>query len=297
MTATNIDFIVKNGLQLGSGALTTNGTAGSTGQVLTSQGSGTPPIWETLSGVSVISFQTSLSGLTPSSATTGAITLSGTLGATSGGTGSSSAPTSGQFLYSSGGTTYAPTTLSSQAVTTFSAGSTGLTPNTATSGVITLAGTLNIANGGTGQTSASTAFNALSPLTTAGDIIYYNGTTNTRLPIGSSGQVLTISSGEPAWASSSSIVSTKQVTTTYAILSTDGTIFANAASGAFTVTLPASPNAGETHTIKKVDSTRQAVTLSGNGNNIDNYSTVTMNVPYLSIDVQWNATSTVWQII
>ena len=297
MTATNIDFIVKNGLQLGSGALTTNGTAGSTGQVLTSQGSGTPPIWETLSGVSVISFQTSLSGLTPSSATTGAVTLSGTLGATSGGTGSSSAPTSGQFLYSSGGTTYAPTTLSSQAVTTFSAGSTGLTPNTATSGVITLAGTLNIANGGTGQTSASAAFNALSPLTTAGDIIYYNGTTNTRLPIGSSGQVLTISSGEPAWASSSSIVSTKQVTTTYAILSTDGTIFANAASGAFTVTLPASPNAGETHTIKKVDSTRQAVTLSGNGNNIDNYSTVTMNVPYLSIDVQWNATSTVWQII
>jgi len=41
-------------------------------------------------------------------------------------------------------------------VTTFSAGSTGLTPSTATSGVVTLAGTLAVANGGTGSTSAGT---------------------------------------------------------------------------------------------------------------------------------------------
>jgi len=37
-------------------------------------------------------------------------------------------------------------------VTTFSAGTTGFTPSTATSGAITLAGTLAVANGGTGQT-------------------------------------------------------------------------------------------------------------------------------------------------
>jgi hypothetical protein len=37
------------------------------------------------------------------------------------------------------------------AVTTFSGGSTGLTPNTATSGAITLGGTLAVANGGTGS--------------------------------------------------------------------------------------------------------------------------------------------------
>ena len=40
-------------------------------------------------------------------------------------------------------------------VTTFSAGTTGLTPSSATSGAITLAGTLNAANGGTGYTSIS----------------------------------------------------------------------------------------------------------------------------------------------
>jgi hypothetical protein len=52
-------------------------------------------------------------------------------------------------------------------VTTFSAGTTGLTPNTASTGAIVLAGTLAIANGGTGQTTATTAFNALAPSQTS----------------------------------------------------------------------------------------------------------------------------------
>ena len=44
------------------------------------------------------------------------------------------------------------------------------------------AGTLPIAAGGTGATTASTAFNALSPVTTLGDLIYGSGTnTNARL--------------------------------------------------------------------------------------------------------------------
>ncbi len=57
-----------------------------------------------------------------------------------------------------------------------------------------------IAYGGTGQATAQLGFDALSPLTTAGDTLYYNGTHNTRLPIGSTGQILTVVSGEPAWA-------------------------------------------------------------------------------------------------
>jgi hypothetical protein len=51
----------------------------------------------------VTSFQTSLSGLTPSSSTTGAVTLAGTLGATSGGTGLSTY-TTGDMLYASSST-------------------------------------------------------------------------------------------------------------------------------------------------------------------------------------------------
>lgn len=46
-------------------------------------------------------------------------------------------------------------------VTSFSAGTTGLTPSSSTTGAITLAGTLAIANGGTGATSASAARTSL----------------------------------------------------------------------------------------------------------------------------------------
>jgi hypothetical protein len=46
-------------------------------------------------------------------------------------------------------------------VSSFSAGSTGLTPSTATTGAVTLAGTLAVANGGTGLTSAGTSGNIL----------------------------------------------------------------------------------------------------------------------------------------
>lgn len=62
-----------------------------------------------------------------------------------------------------------------------------------------ITGTLAIANGGTGQTSATAAFDALAPTTTSGDTIYHNGTDNVRLPIGSNGQVLGVSSNLPAW--------------------------------------------------------------------------------------------------
>ena len=45
---------------------------------------------------------------------------------------------------------------SSLTVRSFSAGTTGFTPSTATNGDVTLAGTLNVANGGTGLTAAGT---------------------------------------------------------------------------------------------------------------------------------------------
>jgi hypothetical protein len=66
--------------------------------------------------------------------------------------------TAGQILtVNSGATAPQWSTLSGVAVTTFSGGTTGLTPNSATSGAITLAGTLAVANGGTGVTASSGA--------------------------------------------------------------------------------------------------------------------------------------------
>ena len=70
-------------------------------------------------------------------------------------------------------------------------------------------GTLAITNGGTGQTTASAAFNALSPITTAGDIIIGNGTNSaTRLGIGTNGYVLTSNGTTATWAAATSGVST-----------------------------------------------------------------------------------------
>ena len=73
--------------------------------------------------------------------------------------------------------------------------------STVTAGSIS--GTINIANGGTGATSKLTAFDALSPMTSSGDIIF--GGTNgsgTRLGKGTNGMILTMENNTPQWLSS-----------------------------------------------------------------------------------------------
>ena len=100
--------------------------------------------------------------------------------------------TNGQVLTSTG-TAPQWSTLSGVAVTTFAGGTTGLTPATATSGAVTLAGTLVAANGGTGQSSY-----------TAGDLLYATGSTAlSKLGIGTNGQALVVSGGTLTWATAS----------------------------------------------------------------------------------------------
>jgi len=63
--------------------------------------------------------------------------------------------------------------------------------------------TVSIANGGTGQTGKTAAFDALSPTTTKGDVIVNNGSDNIRVAVGSNDQVLTADSSEASgvkWA-------------------------------------------------------------------------------------------------
>jgi len=65
-------------------------------------------------------------------------------------------------------------------VTSFSAGTTGLTPNTPTQGAVVLAGTLNVANGGTGVTTStgtgSVVLSTSPSLTTPTQVTYENWT-------------------------------------------------------------------------------------------------------------------------
>lgn len=64
-----------------------------------------------------------------------------------------------------------------------------------------VSGTLSVSNGGTGQTTSQAAINALSQLTTNGDLLYHNGTNSTRLARGSNGQCLTSDTTTILWGS------------------------------------------------------------------------------------------------
>jgi hypothetical protein len=129
------------------------------------------------------------------------------LGVTSGGTGLTTIPTNGQLLIGNG-TGYTLNTLGfgsgisvtngsgtitigNTGVLSFSAGTTGLTPSTATTGAVTLAGILKAVNGGTGFGSYA-----------IGDLLYANTTTTlAKLPDVATGNAL-ISGGvgvAPSW--------------------------------------------------------------------------------------------------
>lgn len=70
--------------------------------------------------------------------------------------------------------------------------------------VVAITDPLPIANGGTGQIAQTAAFNALSPLTTKGDLIVHNGTNNIRVAVGgTNGYVLTVDAAQSSgmkWA-------------------------------------------------------------------------------------------------
>jgi hypothetical protein len=124
------------GVAYGTGTAYAVTSAGTSGQVLTSAGSGVPT-WETpATGVS--SFSAGSTGLTPATATTGAVTLAGTLATGFGGTGLTS--------FTNGGAVYATST---------SALTTGTLPvASGGSGVTTITGVL-FGNGSSAFTAAT----------------------------------------------------------------------------------------------------------------------------------------------
>lgn len=84
----------------------------------------------------------------------------------------------------------------------------GGTPATAllraTSLTLGWTGTLAIARGGTGAGTALAAFNALSPLTTRGDLLTRDTTNNIRLAIGAANTVLGSNGTDPSWVAAGS---------------------------------------------------------------------------------------------
>jgi hypothetical protein len=96
---TGVATLTANGVVLGNGGSALSATAvGTTGQVLVGN-TGAAPSWATLTGIGVTSFSAGTTGFTPSTATTGAITLAGTLGVANGGTGTTTAFTAGSVVF------------------------------------------------------------------------------------------------------------------------------------------------------------------------------------------------------
>lgn len=171
-----------------------------------------------------------------------------------GGTGLSSYPTNGQLLIgNTAGQKYDLNTLTAGSgigvtngagtigiantgVLSFSGGSTGLTPNTATTGAVTLAGTLDVDNGGTGQTTY-----------TNGQLLIGNTTGNTltkaTLTAGT-GITITNGTGSISVATNGTVTTNAPVTKTadFSVASTDTWLINNKTGSTCTVTLP-SPSA------------------------------------------------------
>ena len=220
-TSTNIAGGAAGSLPYQSAASTTAMLAAGTEGYILQINSGLPSWQADAARVSSISFSTT--GLTPATATSGSVTVGGTLVAANGGTGQSSY-TTGDLLYASGTAALSklgvgtdgylltvsggvPTWQAAPAtgVTSFSAGTTGLTPSTGTTGAVTLAGTLAIANGGTNGTATPTA----------GTVAYGTGTAYAFTSAGTSGQVLTSNgAGAPTWVTPAGGVTLANDTTT-----------------------------------------------------------------------------------
>jgi len=154
-------------------------------------------------------------------------------------------------------------------VTTFSGGTTGLTPATATKGAITLAGTLATANGGTNLTSF-----------TSGGAVYATSTsalTTGTLPVASGGTgVATLTSGAVViGAGTSAVTSVSPTTTGNCLFTTDGTNWSSAAKLARATAVTAS---GTNIDFTNIPSWVKRITVMFNG--VTNATSITVRLGY-----------------
>ena len=262
----------------------------------------------TVTTVSVVSAN-GLAGTVANATTTPAITLSTTITGILKGNGTAiSAATSGTDYQApitltttgtSGAATFVGNTLnipqySGGGVTSITFGSTGLTPSTATTGAVTVAGTLAVANGGTGVTTSSGASSVV--LRDANGNITTNATFNGFTSVAASGTTITLTAAStPVYlitGSGGQVVQLPNATTL-----PNGTIFSfnnNQSSGAITVN-----NASATLVVSVPSGGYTTVVLTANGTSAgswDRHDQTPANVSWSTntLDYAGSITSATW---
>lgn len=202
---TNGQLLIGNGtgytlntLGVGAGVSVTNGlgtiTLANTGVLSNIAGAGISVSSATgnvvINNTGVLSFSSGTTGLTPATASTGAVVLAGTLIAANGGTGFASYAV-GDLLYANTTTTLAklPDVATGNALIS---GGVNTAPSWGKIGLTThVSGVLPIANGGTNGSATPTSFG----------VAYGTGTAYAFTAAGTTGQVLTATTGgAPTWA-------------------------------------------------------------------------------------------------
>ena len=219
----------------------------------------------------------------------GSLTLVTALGVASGGTGLTSAGALNNVLYSNGTAWVSGPIPSSGAVTSFSAGTTGFTPSTGTTGNITLAGTLAVANGGTGQTTY-----------TDGQLLIGNTTGNTltkaTLTAGT-GITITNGTGSITITNTASGTPTLNIVTGTSEAAVTGNHYVLTNVAATTVTLPATPAAGDLVWVTVGNGLTTNV-VARNGSNIQSLAeNLTLNAVYAAVQMRYINSTIGWTFV
>jgi hypothetical protein len=176
------------------------------------------------------------------------------------------------------------TTLASNVVT-----SSLTSVGTITTGVWT-GTTLAIANGGTGATSKAAAFDALSPMTTGGDLIYGGASgTGTRLANGTAGQFLKSNgtTAAPSWADAVSPANSSVICDSgngHGSTNTKIRRFTNSATTGSAITYADSATLGATFTINTAG--RYAIMIADRSTTVTSVIGISVNSAQLTTSIQ-----------
>ncbi len=133
-----------------------------------------------------------------------------------------------------------------------------------------------------------------------GDLYYRdNSGYFTRIPVGATGKTLRVASGIPTWSDVDTNQNLATVTkiSSYTITGTDVVIFADAASGNTTITLPlAASFSGYSFYVKRIDSSANTCVVGRSGSDtLDGATTFSLDSQYFSVRVISNGSN--WYII